>query len=520
MELSPTGRRRFLQLAGAAGAGALAGPAIGAASARAAWLHQPAAAPKTADWEALRKHLSTHRLLRPGQAGYGLARELFDPRFDRLRPAGVAYCRTPADVAACVTFASRFKLPIRPRSGAHSYAGYSSVTGGLVVDVSDMNSFSIGSGTVRVGTGLALIDFYNKLSARGVVVPGGSCPTVGIAGLTLGGGVGVLGRRYGLASDNLLSVQIVTASGDVLTCTPSQHADLLWACQGGGGGNFGIATSFTFRTHPLRNLVLFFLSWPWADAARVVDAWQHWAPHAPDALWANMHLSAAPGGRVPVLGAGGTYVGTVSGAAKLLGELYAKAGQPSSATLREHQYLDAMLLEAGCSGLSVPQCHTGPGGRLGRVPAYAKSDFFARPLNSAGISALLHGVERMLSVRGAAGGAGSVAFDAFGGALNKVHPSATAFVHRSTLFLAQYYTSWRFPGSHSGVDAQRQWLRSTYAAVHPHASGGAYQNYIDTDLADWRQAYYGTNYARLSRIKGRYDPKQLFKFPQGITPPS
>jgi hypothetical protein len=251
----------------------------------------------------------------------------------------------------------------------------------------------------------------------------------------------------------------------------------------------------------------------------VVNAWQAWAPHAPDALWSNMHLSAAPGGSVPVLGAGGTYVGSVAGAQAELNKLFANSGAPSSATLREHSYLDAMLLEAGCSGLTVPQCHTGNGGVLGRVPAYAKSDFFTKPLSASGITALLTGVERMQSTRAAAGGAGSIAFDAFGGAINRVHADATAFVHRNTLFLAQYYTSWRFPGSQSGVGAQRQWLRSFYAALHPHASGQAYQNYIDTDLTNWRQAYYGANYARLSRIKARYDPHQLFHFPQGITPP-
>jgi FAD/FMN-containing dehydrogenase len=515
------GRRRFLLMAGTAvGIGALAGPDVSAAAgARSFRLASPGAGdPAATDWGALRRQLSSHHLTRPGQPGYRQARELYDPRFDSLRPRGVAYCRSPADVAACLAFASKFRLPVRARSGGHSYAGWSSVTGGLVADVSQLDSFRVGHGTVTVGAGLNLIDFYSRLAARGLAVPGGSCPTVGIAGLALGGGVGVLSRLYGLTSDNLDAVQIVTAAGQVLTCTPQRNSDLLWASRGGGGGNFGVATSFTFRTHQLRRLVLFFLSWSWSQAARVVDAWQRWAPHAPDALWSNMHLSAPVGGG-PALSVSGAYAGSVSGATGLLRELYARAGsEPSGLFLREVPYLDAMLAEAGCSGLSVRQCHTGPGGRLAREPAYAKSDFFTRRLSSAGIDVLLDGIENLRGVRGAGGGAGGIALDAFGGALNRVHPAASAFVHRDALFLAQYTTTWADPGSSRGVARQHGWLRSYYAALHPHASGQAYQNYVDPDLRDWRQAYYGANYLRLAAIKARYDPDQLFRFPQGITP--
>ncbi len=155
--------------------------------------------------------------------------------------------------------------------------------------------------TATVGAGTRLIDFYHGLAAKGRAVPGGSCPTVGIAGLTLGGGIGVTARAYGLTCDSLESLQIVTANGAVLTATasPGQYSDLFWACQGGGGGNFGVVTSFTFRTAAGPEPVLFSLSWPWSQAARVVAAWQSWAPNAPDALWSNLHLAAAPGGTTP-----------------------------------------------------------------------------------------------------------------------------------------------------------------------------------------------------------------------------
>jgi FAD/FMN-containing dehydrogenase len=529
-----TPRRRFLITAGVAGAAIMVPGSVSAATElsrrasggsaasaqRPAWLAGPSTAPSNADWNALRHHLSTGRLIQRGQAGYTNAKILFDPRFNSLSPDAIAYCGRPGDVAACLSFVTKFNLQFRIRSGGHSYEGWSSVTNGLIIDVSDMSSLHFGNGTVTVGSGIDLINFYAGLAARGVAVPGGSCPTVGIAGLALGGGVGVLGRAFGLTSDNIESLQIVTADGRTLTADSKQHSDLYWASRGGGGGNFGVATSFTFRTRDLRTVVLFFLGWPWSAASRVVNAWQSWAPTAPDALWSNMHLSAPTGGR-PEINVGGAYVGSVAGAAQQLDRLYSLVGQgPSSHFLAEEPYLNAMLIEAGCSSLSVRECNTTPSGRLPHVPAFAKSDFFTRKLDRTGINVLLSGIERLSRVHGAAGGSGSIAFDAFGGVINRVRPTDTAFVHRDSLFLAQYSIGWNWPGSRQGVANQLSWLLGYYKALHPHASGQAYQNYIDAGLSDWRTAYYGQNYAALSQVKAVYDPHQLFRFPQAITPPA
>lgn len=529
-------RRTFLFSSAAVGAALVTGrimpagvavqPAAAARSqraaelARSAWLFSPDTTPSAADWTALQRALSTHKLYRPGQSGYSFARQLFSPQWDSLTPAGVAYCKTDADVAACISFATKFHLPIRARSGGHSYGGWSSVTGGLIADISEMNTLTYTSTTVTAGAGLGLIDFYGALAAHGRAVPGGSCPTVGLAGLTLGGGVGVMSRAYGLTCDNLRSLDVVTANGATLTCTPSKNEPLYWASRGGGGGNFGVATSFTFTTRNLSNILLFFLSWPWSHAARVISAWQTWAPHAPDALWSNLHLSAPTGGG-PSIGVGGSYIGPVSGAQAELDKLYSLVGiGPSSHTLVEHSFLSAMLLEAGCKNLPVHACDTPPGGHLPRVPFFAKSDFFTQPISSAGITALTKGIENLHGVHGAAGGAGSIAFDALGGAVNRIAPDATAFVHRNALFLAQYYTSWTSPGSSSGVANQRNWISSYYQSIHPFASGQAYQNYPDPTLANWQQAYYGANYGMLQSVKETYDPQQVFTFPQAITPPT
>jgi FAD/FMN-containing dehydrogenase len=532
------GRRAFLRFAAAAGGATLlascsnsgansstntadSAPGTSAGSVSAAAAGQPPRAsgpPSAADWTALGRDLSGP-LVRPGEASYATDKRLFDPRFDSLHPAGIAYCRHPHDVATCLAFVRKYDVPVAARCGGHSYAGYSSASG-LIVDVTRMAGVSASGSTATVGAGTRLIDFYNGLAAHGRAVPGGSCPTVGIAGLTLGGGIGVVARAYGLTSDNLQSLQIVTADGQVRTCSATSNANLFWACRGGGGGNFGVATSFTYRTHPAGEIILFFLSWPWSQAARVISAWQSWAPHAPDELWSNLHLSAAPGGSVPSIQVGGTYLGSVSAAYAQLEKLYAAAGSdPSSPFLESTSWLHAMLVEAGCASLSVNECHLPTqtsGGQLSRASEYAKSDFFTKPLSSHGIGTLLSGVESLQRVSGASGGSGGIAFDALGGAVNRVAPAATAFVHRNALFGAQYTTGWTPGAAAAGVARQRAWQLSFWKSMRPYASGQAYQNYIDPTLTNWRQAYYGANYSRLAQVKAAYDPDRVFTFPQAI----
>jgi FAD/FMN-containing dehydrogenase len=515
----PALKRRAVLTSAAAGAAAFAIPGF----------IQPAAAssagPKPSDWAALAKDL-TGPLYRPGESGYPVAARLFDPRFDSIHPAGIAYCRFVRDIQTCLAFVRKFKIPMAARCGGHSYAGWSTSTG-LVIDVSRMSWVKVSGSTATTGAGTRLIDFYNGLAAHGRAVPGGSCPTVGISGLTLGGGIGVVGRAYGLTCDRLESLQIVTADGKLLTCDAKENPDLFWACRGGGGGNFGVVTSFTFSTVAAPSPWLFFMYWPWSKAADVIKAWQSWAPHGPDALWSNMHLAAAPGGTTPTVEVGGTYIGGINGIADLLEQLFAKVGGPrpsgTNYFLDQFSYLNAMLVEAGCGlGPSGYQaCHlpwTYPGGQLSRQPQFAKSDFFTKPLSSAGIATVLRGVENMQSVQGAEGGVGGIAFDALGGAINRVPASATAFVHRNALFDAQYTTEWINGAAAAGVNNQHQWLRSFWKSMRPYASGQAYQNYIDPDLTNWRQAYYGANYTRLTQVKRTYDPTRLFTFPQAIPP--
>ena len=475
--------------------------------------------PTEADWSALARSLHG-TLIRPDNSQYPVAHQLFNPRFDGILPAAIASCVSLADVQTCLAFVQRFGLPFTPRSGGHSYAGYSTTTG-LVVDITSMNAVKVhaGTGVATIGAGARLIDVYAALAQQGFSLPAGSCPTVGIAGLTLGGGVGVLDRKFGLTCDNLLSAQIILANGRVLTCDASHHSDLFWALRGGGGGNFGVVTSFTFQAHAVSSLSLFTLYWPWRSAADVVAAWQNWAPQAPDELWSNCVLqSTSHKGSNPIVLVNGVYVGGVTPLSSLLQQLTRHIpAAPTSSYVSSASLLDTMLTEAGCYGKTVEQCHLpsqNPQGQLVRGTFSVKSDYFTKPLPRSGINVLVSAVAQCQasSILGVNG----IGLDAFGGAINRVPSEATAFVHRNALFSAQYSANWNASDPASVAAANQTWLANTWQAMRPYASGGAYVNCIDPNLPNWQQAYYGANLPRLQQVKAIYDPGNLFHFAQSI----
>ena len=468
------------------------------------------------DWDALGRDLHG-RLVRPGDRGYDSARRLYNTRFDGIRPAAVARCADPADVRECVAFARRHRVPLALRSGGHSYAGWS--TGpGLVLDVGAMNSVRVEAGRVVLGAGARLVDVYAGVARAGVGVPAGSCPTVGITGLTLGGGIGVLTRAWGLTCDNLLAAQVITADGQLLDCDTRHHPDLFWALRGGGGGNFGVVTSLSLRTRPVGPISMVFLSWPWRLAATVLRAWQTWLPHTPDALWSNVHLLTSATG-TPRVTANAFYLGPAAEAARHVDALVAAVGRaPSGRTTQTRSYAAAMMQLAGCANLTVAQCHLpdqNPRGRLARETYAARSHVFGRPLPSSGIDTLVAGVDRLAGIRDA--GAGGVQVDALGGAVTRLAPDATAFPHRRALAVAQYIVGWSTNARPAVAAGSLAWLRAYHASMRGHATG-AYVNYIDPELTDWELAYHGANYQRLRRVKTRYDPDRVFDFPQAVRP--
>jgi FAD/FMN-containing dehydrogenase len=461
--------------------------------------------PVKPDWSALATSLHGS-LVRPQDSAYAVDHRLYNTRYDDLRPTGIAYVSGADDIRTCLDFARRTATPLAIRSGGHSYAGWSSGDGRLIVDVSRLNSIRLDGTTATIGAGAKLIDVYNTLGQQGRTVPGGSCPSVGISGLTLGGGHGVMSRSMGLTCDNLTGVTIVTADGHTREVSADAEPDLFWALRGAGNGNFGVVTSLTFATHAVPEVVSGYLTWPWSRAADVVRAWQSWGPDQPDAIWSSLHLDCSPGGS-PTISVAMLSAGSRADLSAACDALADSAGAPaSSVSLRSHAYVDAMFSYAGCSGLTAAQCHLGPDGRLDRETYTARSDFYDADLSAGGIDTLLSQVQRLSGQSG--GGAGSIALTALGGAVNRPSATSTAFSHRSSRFLAQYLAS--------DALSSTSWLATTYSALRRYASGGAYQNYTDPSLKNWRTAYYGPNAPRLTALKKQLDPTRLFDFPQAL----
>ena len=497
-------RRRFVGLTGAAAAAALSGILPRSAT---------SLGPSEADWRALERGLGGE-IVRPGQDGYDLARLTYNSLFDGVRPQAVARCRTGSDVREVLAFARRFGMPITARSGGHSYAGYS--TGpGVVVDLSPLNSIEVSGDRATVGSGAKLIDVYDQLIARGICIPGGTCPTVGIAGLTLGGGIGVLGRAHGLTADCLVAARVVSADGRVLECDAQRHSDLFWALRGGGGGNFGIVTSFTFRAHRTQPVDRLHLSWNPGHAREVLSGWQAWSRALPESVWSGLVLRPGPPeGQGPTAWA--TVVCLDSEADRHAAGLAAAVGrEPSTRTVQSTGYRELMLTMAGCDERSVSECRLkahGPEGTLERSAYVAASDFFDHPLPPDGVDAMIRGA------RPGGKRIGVVILDAMGGAIGRVPSEATAFVHRSALFSAQYFTSLPRGTPAEALDEASAWQQELRKAMRPWSSGRAYQNYVDPRLGGWERAYYGRNHERLVRVKAAYDPEWVFRFPQGIPP--
>jgi FAD/FMN-containing dehydrogenase len=467
------------------------------------------------DWGALQSAIAGVVVL-PGSPDYESVRKPAITRFHDVRPRSVVLCSTPADVSETISFARRSGLKTANRSGGHCFAGYSS-TSGMVVDVSPMRFVSVSGGVATVGAGARLGDVYDSLDEHGLTIPAGCGPSVGIAGLTLGGGLGILGRKYGLTSDQLLAAQLVLADGRVVECDEHHDGELFWALRGAGGGNFGVVTSLTFSTIPAPDATAFHLVWPNTQTAALIDAWKAWAPAAPDELAASL-LVVASGDvdQQPVVNLFGAMLGTDADTTELLDELVARAGaDPTSAFRKQMSYRDmkrylAELGDAMAGNDQVGETAQDESSQQGHP--YSKSEFFRRLLPTEAIAALVDHfhMERV------AGQSRELDFTPWGGAYNRVPTDATAFVHRDERILLKQAVVVDPDASTAEREAARRWLARSWASTRPWGSGGVYPNFPDPDLEDWAHAYHGANFERLVRVKGRYDPDDFFSFQQSL----
>ncbi len=471
--------------------------------------------PSAGDWQQLGRTIKG-RLYQPGDADFSTARLVENPRYDNNFPLAVVSVKSADDLSTTIAFAQDHAIPIAVRSGGHSYPGYSAggapgtgVPASLVLDCRKLNSVTTqGDSTATIGAGAALAPVYESLGTKGRGIAGGSCATVGIGGLTLGGGVGVLVRNFGLTCDSVLAMEVVTADRKVRTVSPQSDPDLFWALRGGGGGHLGVVTSFTMKTFAAPTMRTFFMTWPITSAAEVIDVWQSWAPHADNRLWSTLKLLTGkkhPDG--PIVLMSGTWLGLDSQLDAQLAGLLNHVPSPSNRSTSSMSYAGAMMAYAGCSRIPIGQCDTGAGGSLDRESFAATSHVAYDKLAVAGIDDV---VSRLTNGSSALTEAG-ISMDALGGLVMDLGPSDTAFVHREALMTVQYTATFANGDSFSPA---ADYVRGFRSAMLPHWGNHAYVNYADQAVTYPANAYFGANAATLRRVKKEYDPHNFFNQPQ------
>lgn len=465
------------------------------------------------DWQNFADKITGDLILPSNTEHYENARLVFNTRFDDIYPQAVVLCENDSDVISALAFVQEHNLQVTPRCAGHGYAGYST-TEGLVIDVTPMNDIMLEDGLVTIGAGARLIDVYDQLTNLGVAIPLGSCLSVGIAGLTQGGGIGIVDRAYGLTCDNLQSVELITANGDKLTCSNSEHSDLFWALRGGGGGNFGVVTSFTFATHVTSDITVFEANYNFHDFEEVMAKWQLLTNDWPNEMWGQI-IPNWLNSNTPSLYIRAFCLNSQTEAKPHWQDFINSINaDPLSTKVSTDSYRNTML---GTCSNTIAACHIStqfPDGKMSRSAFAGSSDLFDEIVPPVGMQTLKIFIEESLNQ----GNRGMIIFNTMGGVIDKFSPSDTAFIHRNSIFSAEYYTYLPTNSTSISIDNTQAWENSFRGVMEPWSSGRAYVNYIDPLIEDWQNAYYGDNYVRLAQIKQKYDPNWLFNLPQGIEP--
>jgi FAD/FMN-containing dehydrogenase len=439
----------------------------------------------------------TGRVVHPDSPTYAKDRSDWDALY-RSYPLVIVFAQQTEDVVNAITWARQNGVALRARSGRHSLEGWSNVSGGIVIDVSEMKSAQLdpASQTVTVAAGLTQGEAVNTLGAQGFAVPTGGEATVGLAGATLGGGLGFLTRNFGMACDNILSAEVVVPWGAdaarVITADQHNNSDLLWALRGAGNGNFGIVTSFTYRMYPLTQVSFVRANWDrFGDLRGVFDAWQRQAPAADLRLTSVLDIGPDRIDLLAVLQSGPT-----AEALQLLAPVLS-VGKPD-VSVRSASWVDIFARLQPPSKSAVEKAKNWK----------YFSQFITKPYPPEAIDVVgrfMHDSPSDVS---------DYFCSSLGGAMKTAPPGGSAFVHRDALFYAEPGAGWNgdhiTPGAHA-------WVAEFSQALRPYVNG-AYVNVPNAGMDQWETAYWGDHYARLRQIKAKYDPDNVFQYEQSIPP--
>ncbi len=474
--------------------GLLAGPLLGTRRGLAA---DPPCGGRITDADLDRLRLSLDgSLVLPTDAAYATARLPYGRRHSAT-PIAVVQAASVEDVVAAVHFARERSVALVPRSGGHSYVG-ASVGDGIILDVAAMQGIAYpADDRVRIGAGAKLGTVYSRLYCdRSLDLPSGSCGSVGIAGVTLGGGYGVESRGEGLTADRLRRATVVLANGEAVVADAVSHPDLFWALRGGGGGAFGVVTDLEFEPVAWRPRWRTQVTYSWTDAEPAFLAWEQFVASGPPAS-----------------------IGTVSNVAtsgpwstpRFRAQFHSIESADHALAVAEST-IPAGAIPLGIStvALAVPSCgSTVPGGG-----AYGKqkSSMPRKPIGAAGFAVVKsHFDARWADPMIPRTENAQLIFDAYGGEIAAVAPTATAFVHRDALYSAQFISWWTVNTPPATVARHLAWIRGFYDEARPHFGNGCYANYCDEDLVDWPAAYWGSNLPALQQVKATYDPEGFFR---------
>jgi len=434
----------------------------------------------------------TGRVIVRGDREYYAARKDTNLRINKF-PYIIVFAQNTQDVINAICWARRYGIPIRARSGRHNYEGFSLDNDGIIIDVSEMKQIVIDKcGQVAtVQAGITNIELYGTLAQKGLAFCGGTCGDVGVSGLILGGGHGLLMRAKGLACDNLISLEMVNAAGRVVRADAQKNPDLLWACRGGGGGNFGIVTSLTLKVFPLSTVTVFDIVWDFSELKAVIDMWQRLFPFTTEKLTAELILFSRKSG-LPVE-ATGMFLGTEANLRRIL-EPMLSVGTPIVRKIQTVPFIEAVKQVS--AQVPIKGSFKGTG-------AFAMKLLPASAINT--LYTFLESVQTENFV---------VTLSSHGGTIQRLDPQDTAYFYRNALMFMEYDAFWEESGE---AKAQIYRVEGIRNLLHPFAPG-AYINAPDICIKDYARAYYGENLPRLSEVKSKYDPENVFCFAQSIPP--
>ncbi|MGI9568518.1 MAG: FAD-dependent oxidoreductase [Desulfobulbia bacterium] len=427
-------------------------------------------------------------------------------RFSKTIPSAIALCANEADVQRCMEWVNETNTPFAVRSGGHNYAGYSS-SRGLQIDVSQMKSLVIDkqAGEIELGAGNRGTDVGPILEPRNIMFPMGRCPAVAVSGLTLGGGWSMYARNFGMVCDSLVETTIVTPDAKVRTCSSSENADLFWGLRGGGGGNFGINTSFRFKTVDVSTTSAFKVLWLFPQKpSRIMQALLDIAIKAPRefSLEAIASPATAFSPRGILISVAGHMFGSESQVRQILDAAFS-VEKPLNQKIQQGSFWQSKEMLSDSS----------PFGLFRHKSAFAGS----KTIDQSDMDRMMEWLNRWPATSQIPDAA--FGFYSFGGKVNDVKSQDTAFVHRNSEVLFKFATTWGPNDPTESIGATSAWLENFFEDSRPILSPFSYQNFPDPDLDDWASAYYGENLRKLMALKQKYDPKKLFTFPQSIPYP-